>query len=123
MFNPAEVKRMLLSDPRLFMMGEQAQHENIASDPGALKLSHHYMTQVMGVKHSDLVRFPWALRCSVAMLRRRHEFLHRLGKAQYDEELPGYVSPRRLLEQDDALFARDVCEVPLKDYHTFLKTL
>ncbi|CAD5229276.1 unnamed protein product [Bursaphelenchus okinawaensis] len=107
-----EIKSIFINDPRCFMM-----------DPKALEITYNYLHQVMQIENEQIVQYPMALRCSVAMLRRRYDFLRRLKKDQMNPELPNYISLQKLLHPSDKYFAETVCSTPLADYQKFLKTL
>lgn len=77
----------------------------------------------MDIPNSRLVEYPVALRCSVSMIRKRHEFLKKVNKAVYDPELPGYVSLEKLLQPSDKIFAEKVAGIKAEFYDRFLKTL
>lgn len=103
---------MLVEDPRLFMM-----------DLEQLKLSYGYLHTTMKITNELIVGYPVALRCPVADIRKRNEFLKRLDLNQYQPELPHYISLRKLLHPNDRYFSETVCRKFLHDYDNFLKTL
>ncbi|KAE9555047.1 hypothetical protein FO519_001708 [Halicephalobus sp. NKZ332] len=111
-FPPAAVKKMIMTDPRLFMM----DYEHIVA-------SYNYFVLVMNIPNSRLIEYPTALRCSVSVIRKRHEFLKKVNKAVYDPELPGYVSLEQLLQPSDKKFAEKVARIKAESYDRFLKTL
>jgi len=111
-FPPGAVKKMIMTDPRLFMM----DYDHIVA-------SYNYFALVMDIPNSRLVEYPVALRCSVSMIRKRHEFLKKVNKAVYDPELPGYVSLEKLLQPSDKIFAEKVAGIKAEFYDRFLKTL
>uniref|UniRef100_A0A914Y4I7 Mitochondrial transcription termination factor n=1 Tax=Panagrolaimus superbus TaxID=310955 RepID=A0A914Y4I7_9BILA len=111
-FTEQDIKKMLLEDPRLFMI--EAKH---------IVLSFNYLAIKMDIPNYLIVDYPCSLRCSVAAIRKRHEFLKRLNKAIYNPELPGCVSLQNLLQPSDRKFAENVARVKLEDYNTFLKIL
>ncbi|KAI1724238.1 acyl-CoA oxidase domain-containing protein [Ditylenchus destructor] len=92
-----QLKHILKEEPRLFM-----------AEPREIHITYNYLSRVMAITNEQLTEYPLALRCPVATLRRRHEFLYRLKKAQYNESLPDYVSLERLLVPSDKFFAEDM---------------
>lgn len=88
-----------------------------------LSNSFNYMTQVMKLSTEQILEYPFALRCPIAYIRRRHEFLRRIKKAQYQPELADYISLEKLLHPNDKYFAETVARVFVADYNNFLKTL
>ncbi|CAD5234690.1 unnamed protein product [Bursaphelenchus xylophilus] len=111
-FDVGEIKAIFLNDPRCFMM-----------DVSHLNNTYNFLHQVMQIENEQIVEFPMVLRCSVSMLRRRFEFLKRLQKAQFNPELPDYISLQKVLHPSDKYFAEKICSTPLADYQAFLKTL
>jgi mTERF domain-containing protein len=111
-FEPAEIKKMLIEDPRLFLL-----------EPEQIKLTYNYLHTVMKINHELIVGYPLVLRCPIADIRKRHEFLKRLGMDQYLPELPNYISLKKLLHPSDRYFSETVCKKFLHDYDNYLKTL
>jgi hypothetical protein len=77
----------------------------------------------MEIDNEVLVDYPLSLRCPVSGIRKRHEFLKRIGLNQYNPELPNYISLRKLLHPDDKYFAEKICCKFVEDYDKFMKTL
>ncbi len=98
-------------------------HPSTISDPIPVFTTYNYLAYVMGLSNAEIAKCPQILRCSVGALRRRHEFLHRLGKAQYCEEMPNYVPLSALIHPSDRHFAETVAGIHLEDYDRFLKLL
>jgi mTERF domain-containing protein len=111
-FERQDIKRMLIEDPRLFMI-----------DAKYIVLSYNYLALAMNIPNYLMVEYPSSLRMSIAAIRKRHEFLKRLDKAVYDSELPEYVSLKKLLQPSDKKFANEVARVKLADYNKFLKIM
>ncbi|KHN75260.1 mTERF domain-containing protein 1, mitochondrial [Toxocara canis] len=110
-FTEEEVKKMLLEDPRLFLM-----------DVSHVTMSYAYLHYSMGLANGQLVNFPLALRCSVASIRRRHEYLVKLKRDNYFEDTPDSISLQQLLHPSDKYFAVNVARTFLAAYNQFLKT-
>lgn len=81
------------------------------------------MTRVLKFTIEQILEYPVALRCPVGLIRRRHEFLRRLKKNQYESQLPEYISLEKLLHPSDKYFAEIVARVFVHDYNKFLKVL
>lgn len=77
----------------------------------------------MLISIDQIVAFPLALRCSISDLRYRHEFLYQLNLAQYNPNLPKYISLQSLLHPSDKYFAENIANTFIEDYNKFLKFL
>lgn len=74
----------------------------------------------MGLTNEHTDKCPEALRCPVGSLWMRHKYVHRLGKAQYCEEVHGYVSLADLI-YPNARYLVNVADTHLPDYDRFMK--
>ncbi|VDK48025.1 unnamed protein product [Anisakis simplex] len=110
-FSKYEVKKMLLEDPRLFLM-----------DASHITMSYAYLHYTMGLQNAQIANYPLALRCSIASIRRRHEYLVKLKRNNYIEGTPDAVSLKQLLHPSDRYFAVNVARTFLVAYNQFLKT-
>lgn len=77
----------------------------------------------MKISHDKILQAPEILSTRKHRLRERHEFLKFLGKDQYDETQPGYVSFIALIGSSDKDFVLDVAKSTFETYDNFLKTL
>ncbi|KAI6191708.1 Mitochondrial import receptor subunit TOM22-like protein [Aphelenchoides bicaudatus] len=111
-FDPAEIKKMLIDDPRLFMM-----------DPHLITASHNYLHTTMKISNELIVEYPAALRCPIADIQKRHLFLKKLNMDQYQPELPNYIPLKKILHPSDRYFSETLCKKFLHDYDNYLKTL
>ncbi|VDK79816.1 unnamed protein product [Litomosoides sigmodontis] len=109
-FTKEQVKAILLKDPRVFMM-----------EPNAVRATYNYLRYTVHLSNEQMSEWPLCLRFSIAAIRRRHEFLVRLNKADYDEGSPNYVHPSSLLQPSDQKFALNVAHTYLNVYNIFLK--
>jgi len=91
-------------------------------DPAPVTLTFNYLNTI-GITLEAMAVYPLSLRCQIQSVRPRHEFLKKLQKAQYNPDLPNYISLRKLLHPDDKYFAEEVCRVVVDSYERFLKTL
>lgn len=66
---------------------------------------------------------PQVLNTKYLRIRERHMFLEYLGKAQYDPNLPNYISLDRLVSLPDETFCTMLALATLEDFYLFQKTL
>ncbi|XP_014885940.1 transcription termination factor 3, mitochondrial isoform X2 [Poecilia latipinna] len=107
----------------------EIQHIVIAI-PKVLTASKKKLTQIfdfvhntMKVPHHLITKFPQVLNSKFLRLRERHLFLEYLGKAQYDPDLPSYISLDRLASLPDEIFCTELAMATLEDFYLFQKTL
>lgn len=77
----------------------------------------------MKFSHDKILQSPEILTSRRYRLKQRHQFLKSLGKAQFDETKPGYISMRSLVEGTDQEFVQNVCKSSLETFDNFVKTL
>lgn len=77
----------------------------------------------MKLSHDKILESPEILTSRKYRLKQRYEFLKSIGKAQFDETKPGYISLKSLVEGTDPEFVQNVCKSTLETYDNFLKTL
>ncbi|PIO77097.1 hypothetical protein TELCIR_00809 [Teladorsagia circumcincta] len=123
-FHPKEIKKILLTDPRVFMM-----------DPKFLMTNYGYIHRIMRLSNSIIVKHPFILRCSHSSIRNRHEFLKKLGRAVYEGEIVDDKSEASskdksdceqvpievFLDPSDEVFARKAANTYLAVYNNFLR--
>ncbi|EJW82219.1 hypothetical protein WUBG_06872 [Wuchereria bancrofti] len=107
-FTKEEVKAILLKDPRVFMM-----------EPNALQKTYNYLRFTVHISNMQICEWPLCLRFTIGAIRRRHEFLVLLHKADYNEGSPNYVHLRSLLQPSDQNFAVNVAHTYLNVYNAF----
>ncbi|MEQ2244533.1 Transcription termination factor 3, mitochondrial, partial [Ilyodon furcidens] len=85
----------------------EIQHIVIAV-PKVLTANKKKLTQIFDFLHNTMkvpnyliTKFPQVLNTKFLRLRERHQFLEYLGKAQYDPNLPSYISLDRLVSLPD----------------------
>lgn len=91
-------------------------------EPEAIGRTMRYLTNAMNIDKKRIVGYPLVLRVPLTYLRCRHECLLSRERAQYNPEMPDYISLRRLVHPSDAYFSEQVCGISLDDYDSFLKT-
>ncbi|VDM97736.1 unnamed protein product [Thelazia callipaeda] len=109
-FTKEQVKAILMKDPRVFMI-----------QSNALLSTFRYLRFTMNVTNAQIAEWPVCLRFAVGAVRKRHEFLIRLNKADYIEGSPNYVPLSALLQPSDQKFAVNVAHTYLCVYNSFLK--
>lgn len=77
----------------------------------------------MQLSHQRIVNAPEILYCREHRLRQRHEYLVRLGKAQYDPSRPLFVPFKQLVEGTDDEFVLNVAKTSYAAFDAFLRTL
>ncbi|XP_061402723.1 transcription termination factor 3, mitochondrial-like [Musca vetustissima] len=110
-FNKEEIKVLLLSKPRLWMLKPDDLIERFAYAHNEMKLSHQMLLQQPEILTSREFR-----------LRERHEFLKMLGRAQYDPDKDMYISPKALVEGNNHHFVRKVAKSDMETFELFLKS-
>ncbi|VDO26556.1 unnamed protein product, partial [Haemonchus placei] len=98
-FTPSEMKKILLTDPRVFMM-----------DPKFIVTNYQYLHRIMRLSNAIIAEHPLILRCSHSSIRNRHEFLKKLGKAVYEGAIVDEKVETPPIEKDDCkVSAYDLC--------------
>ncbi|XP_047239448.1 transcription termination factor 3, mitochondrial isoform X3 [Girardinichthys multiradiatus] len=107
----------------------EIQHIVIAV-PKVLTANKKKLTQIFDFLHNTMkvpnyliTKFPQVLNTKLLRLRERHQFLEYLGKAQYDPNLPSYISLDRLVSLPDEVFCTELASATLEDFYLFQKTL
>lgn len=77
----------------------------------------------MKFSHVKILKNPELLHTRLTRMRNRHKFLKLLGRDQFDEKLPRYVSAQAFYSGTDEDFVVNVCESVMETYDNFLKTL
>lgn len=127
-FTPKELKKMLLLDPRLFMM-----------DSKYVIANYGYVHRTMRLSNSIIARHPFILRCSHSSIRNRHEFLKKLGRANYEGVIVDEKTEKSsktgtsntedckpipidvFLDPSDEVFTRKAANTYLVVYNNFLR--
>lgn len=82
-----------------------------------------YVHNKMKIPQDRILQSPEILTARRHRLRQRHEFLKFLGKDQFDETKPGFISFKSFVGGNDKDFVLDVCKSSVETYDDFLKTL
>lgn len=77
----------------------------------------------MKFSHDKILQNPQILNSRLSRIRSRHRFIKLLGRDQFDEKLPRYVSPIEFFGSSDEDFVINTCESTMEIYDNFLKTL
>uniref|UniRef100_A0A915LIN9 Uncharacterized protein n=1 Tax=Meloidogyne javanica TaxID=6303 RepID=A0A915LIN9_MELJA len=100
-FSQKDLRLMLVADPRLFLC-----------DIRRMLVSYNYLAYIMKIENEQIVLVPYGL-------RNRHEYLHRLKKANYIPKTPNCITLYKLLHPSDRYFSENVAETPLEDYNLY----
>ncbi|XP_055380774.1 transcription termination factor 3, mitochondrial [Condylostylus longicornis] len=111
-FEGEEVKCLLLSKPKLWMMNREEIVERFDYAHNNMKLSHEL-----------ILLYPHILTSRLFRIKERHKFLKYLGKAQYDMNEGQFISPKQLVEGTDEYFVKNICNSSMEEYENFLRTL
>jgi len=111
-FEKLELKALLLAKPNLWMASQADLLERF-----------DYIHNVMKIPHDKILQSPEILTSRRHRLKQRHDFLRLIGKLQFDETKPGYISLKSFVEGNDKDFVLNVCKSSLETYDNFLKTL
>lgn len=111
-FEKWEIKKMLLIQPKLWMIHQMS-----------LLRRFQYLHNVMKISHKQISETPGVLLSREFRIRQRHTFLEKLGRAQYDCTRENYVSLDKLVAGTDADFCQKVAKCCVDDFNIFLKTL
>lgn len=82
-----------------------------------------YVHNVMKLSHEQIVDFPEILRSREFRVKQRHLFLELLGRAQYNPNLEGYVSPKAVVSGTDSEFCQIVAKSSVEAFNIFLKSI
>lgn len=111
-FNDDELKSLLLRAPKLWTKSNKP-----------LLSVFDYAHNVMKLTHQQIVDFPQILRSRTFRLKQRHLFLELLGRAQYNPNLEGYISPKTIVSGTDSEFCQTVAKSSVEAFNIFLKSI
>lgn len=77
----------------------------------------------MNIQHEFIVEMPEVLLCRKSRLQQRHQFLTKLGRAQYDPKKANYIALDKLIEGTDTEFCTNVAKSTVQSFNVFLKSL
>ena len=117
-FSKEEIKEMTLHQPTVLWQSK----ENLVLQQ--FEILHNEAK----IPHEILARFPTSLLTPWWVTKQRLLFLESLGRAQFDPNLPNYVSPEMLTdisgdEYGDVAFCNKVAKCSVELYEKFQKTL
>uniref|UniRef100_A0A0K0FP68 LD27042p (inferred by orthology to a D. melanogaster protein) n=1 Tax=Strongyloides venezuelensis TaxID=75913 RepID=A0A0K0FP68_STRVS len=105
-----EQKKMLLNDPRVFMM-----------DASHIQITLSYCIDQMKLETKQIVDNPLLLRCPISGLKRRHTLLKQLKLAQYNPNEENHIPLDLFIHPSDKVFAERACRVTIDVYNNFMK--
>lgn len=107
-----EAKDLLLKRPKVFLL----KHETLLE-------RFQFLHNELKIPHDLILLFPGSLLKRKFLMKQRHLYLQKLGKAQYDPKKPSYVSLHQLVLGNDAGFCQNVSKTSVQDFNAFLKTI
>ncbi|XP_069698164.1 transcription termination factor 3, mitochondrial [Periplaneta americana] len=111
-FNEDEMRALLLKVPKLWMKN----NKNLVS-------VFDYAHNTMKLPHQQIVAFPHILVSRIFRVKQRHLFLQLIGRAQYNPNMEGYISPKDLVSGTDTEFCQIVAKSSVESFNVFLKTI
>lgn len=90
---------------------------------GRLLKTFEYLHHSMNLSHKRIVEECLVLTFREKILKQRHLFLSRLGRAQYNPKEPNYISLTTLVTSTDAIFCTEVAKSSVHVFNLFLKSL
>lgn len=77
----------------------------------------------MQISHKTILKYPEVLFCRNFKIKQRHQFLLKLGRAQYNPTKENYIPIKSLVLDTDAEFCNNIAKCSVYDFNLFLKTL
>ncbi|KAM9385256.1 transcription termination factor 3, mitochondrial [Pholidichthys leucotaenia] len=111
-FKKNEIQHIVLAVPKVLTANKRKLTQIFDFLHNTMKIPHHLIT-----------KFPQVFNTKYLRIRERHHFLEYLGKAQYDPDLPNYISLDRLVSLPDETFCSELALATLEDFYLFQKTL
>ncbi|XP_078608678.1 transcription termination factor 3, mitochondrial-like [Branchiostoma floridae x Branchiostoma japonicum] len=111
-FSPQQLRSLAMGAPRM-----------LSRDKYKIITVFDYVHNEMGIPHHIIVCSPQVFNSRRRQLSERHQFLQKLGRAQYDPALPGYIPLDKLYKLPDTVFCTQLAKVTIQEYQDFLKTL
>ncbi|XP_047515610.1 transcription termination factor 3, mitochondrial [Pieris napi] len=111
-FNDGEIKDLLLEKPKIWMMNQRSLLERF-----------NYIHNVMKITHEDIKENATILTYRNFIIKQRHLFLEKLGRAQYNKKKANYVPLAELCSGTDVEFCIKYAKCSVEDFNIFLKTM
>lgn len=111
-FNRSERKRLLLIQPKLYIMSKHHLLERF-----------NYIHNIMGINHDRIILEPQVLTSRLFRIKQRHEYLKYLNRAQYNPSMPNYVSLLNLVTGTDSDFCLNTAKTNIEKFNNYLKTV
>ncbi|XP_026738560.1 transcription termination factor 3, mitochondrial [Trichoplusia ni] len=111
-FEDKEMKDLTLNKPKLLMINQRHLLERF-----------NYIHNIMQISHKTILKYPEVLFCRNFKIKQRHQFLLKLGRAQYDPKKENFISIKSLVLDTDAEFCNNIAKCSVSDFNLFLKTL
>ncbi|XP_064652575.1 transcription termination factor 3, mitochondrial-like isoform X1 [Lineus longissimus] len=110
-FSEAEAKGMFIANPKVLL-----------TDKYRLMAMFDYLYHTMNIPHKQMAEWPQIFRTRVNIIKQRHGFLDKIGRAQYDPTKENYVSLHKLVG-NDVTFCKETAKRPLSEFNDYLKSL
>lgn len=110
-FSEAEAKGMFITNPKVLL-----------TDKNRLMAMFDYLYHTMDIPHKQMAEWPQIFRTRVHIIKQRHGFLEKIGRAQYDPTKENYVSLHKLVG-NDVTFCKETAKRPLSEFNDYLKSL
>ncbi|CAG4968012.1 unnamed protein product [Colias eurytheme] len=111
-FTEAETKTIILNKPKLFMLNQRSLLERF-----------NYIHNTIEIPHEIILKNLNVLEYRNFIVKQRHLFLKKLGRAQYNPTQENYVPITALCVDTDVEFCKKYAKSNVDDFNTFLKTL
>merc|ERR1712218_90177 len=109
-FRTDHLSKLVKNAPQLFM----------ARDTDIIQDKFDILHNELGYSHDTLATFAEALTGNLQTMEARSKLLQKLGKNQYDPNLPNYVNPEAFALFEDDRFCQNVAKIPLELYNKFI---
>ncbi|XP_030757317.1 transcription termination factor 3, mitochondrial [Sitophilus oryzae] len=111
-FSQDDMKTLILNKPNIFTIGQNRLLEVF-----------DYVHNTMNISLEQIIQNAEVFTCRAKRIKERHEFLVKLGRAQYDPKKPNYVALTTLIKDCDATFACEVAKSSIDTYNMYLKAI
>jgi hypothetical protein len=92
------------------------------SDKYQLMTRFDYLYHTMNIPHKQMTQWPQIFRTRLSILKQRHGFLEKIGRAQYNPTKENYVSLHKLVG-NDVTFCKETAKRPSAEFNDYLKSL
>ena len=111
-YNAEDIKRLLIRFPKLF-----------TKEFSVIEANFVYLTRVVKLTHDEIASYPPILQVPLHLLKSRYAYLKFLDRVQFDPTKPNFISLKKLIEPEDAVFCEKSAKTSLNEYMKFLKSV